>query len=160
MIDHMGVQAADVEASLAFYVRAFGPIELREAMRFPAGPSFVVGLAGPEGAPDFWLSPAQGTETRELHVAFRASGRDAVDAVHAPRSRRGPRCCTPPASGPSTTRVTTRGLPARSRRPRRGGRVPRRLGRGLFRGHALRGARPSPQARARPARAGDYPGAP
>ncbi len=82
MIDHMGVQVADVEASLTFYLSAFGPIGMREAMRFPAGPSFVVGLAGPEGAPEFWLSPAQGTETRELHVAFRAPGRDAVDAVH------------------------------------------------------------------------------
>jgi catechol 2,3-dioxygenase-like lactoylglutathione lyase family enzyme len=55
---------------------------MREAVRFPAGESFVVGLAGPEGAPDFWLSPAQGTEARELHVAFRAAGRDAVEAVH------------------------------------------------------------------------------
>jgi catechol 2,3-dioxygenase-like lactoylglutathione lyase family enzyme len=82
MIDHMGVQVADVEVSLAFYLRAFEPIGMREAMRFPAGPSFVVGLAGPEGVPQFWLSPAQGTESRELHVAFRAAGRDAVDAVH------------------------------------------------------------------------------
>jgi catechol 2,3-dioxygenase-like lactoylglutathione lyase family enzyme len=82
MIDHMGVQVADVEASLAFYLRAFAPIGMREVVRFPAGESFVVGLAGPEGAPDFWLSPAQGTETRELHVAFRAGGRDAVQAVH------------------------------------------------------------------------------
>jgi catechol 2,3-dioxygenase-like lactoylglutathione lyase family enzyme len=51
-------------------------------MRFPAGDSFVVGLAGPNGIPDFWLSPAGGTETRELHVAFRAADRESVDAVH------------------------------------------------------------------------------
>ncbi len=37
MIDHMGVQVADVEASLAFYLRAFAPIGMREAMRFPVG---------------------------------------------------------------------------------------------------------------------------
>jgi catechol 2,3-dioxygenase-like lactoylglutathione lyase family enzyme len=82
MIDHLGVQAADVEASLAFYLRAFAPIGIREALRFPVGDSFVVGLAGPQGPPDFWLSPAQGTEARELHVAFRAPGRPEVDAVH------------------------------------------------------------------------------
>src|SRR6266851_1503766 len=82
MMDHMGVQVADVEASLAFYLRAFAPIGMREAMRFPVGESFVVGLAGPEGPPDYWLSPAAGPETRELHVAFRAPGRPEVDAVN------------------------------------------------------------------------------
>src|SRR4051812_26739267 len=82
MIDHIGVQVADVEAALSFYLRVFGPIGLHEAMRFPVGASFVVGLSGPGGIPDFWLSPAERPEARELHVAFRADGRDAVDAVH------------------------------------------------------------------------------
>jgi catechol 2,3-dioxygenase-like lactoylglutathione lyase family enzyme len=82
MIDHMGVQVADVEASLAFYLRAFGPIGMREVLRFPHPAGFVVGLAGPSGVPDFWLSPAAGAETRELHVAFTAADRAAVDAVH------------------------------------------------------------------------------
>lgn len=94
MIDHLGVQAADVEASLAFYLRAFGPIGMREAVRFPVGESFVVGMSGPDGVPGFWLSPAAGAEARELHVAFRAPGRDAVheaavaagaEVLHAPR---------------------------------------------------------------------------
>jgi catechol 2,3-dioxygenase-like lactoylglutathione lyase family enzyme len=82
MIDHIGVQAADVEAALSFYLRVFGPIGLQEAMRFPVGDSFVVGLAGPSGIADFWLSPAQRPEARELHVAFRADGRAGVHAVH------------------------------------------------------------------------------
>jgi len=82
MLDHMGVQVADVEASLAFYLRTFAPIGMREVMRFPHGGAFVVGLSGPDGFPDFWLSPAAGPETRELHVAFRATDRHAVDAVH------------------------------------------------------------------------------
>jgi catechol 2,3-dioxygenase-like lactoylglutathione lyase family enzyme len=82
MIDHIGVQVADVESSLAFYLRVFGPIGIREAMRFPTDGSFVVGLAGPDGPPDFWLSPAGGAETRELHLALRAPDRSAVDAVH------------------------------------------------------------------------------
>jgi catechol 2,3-dioxygenase-like lactoylglutathione lyase family enzyme len=41
-----------------------------------------VGLAGADGAPDFWLSPAGRNEARELHIAFSAPDRDAVDAVH------------------------------------------------------------------------------
>ena len=82
MIDHLGIQVADVEASLAFYLRAFEPIGMREFVRFPVGDSFVVGLAGPDGMPDFWLSAAPDGETRELHVAFQAPDRSAVDAVH------------------------------------------------------------------------------
>jgi catechol 2,3-dioxygenase-like lactoylglutathione lyase family enzyme len=82
MFDHVGLQAQDVEASLEFYLRTFAPIGLREAMRFPAGDSIVVGLSGADGIPTFWLSPPTGNETRELHIAFRAPDRAAVDAVH------------------------------------------------------------------------------
>ena len=82
MIDHLGVQVADVSASLGFYLTVFEPIGLREAMRFPAGDSFVVGLSGRDGVPGFWLSPAQRDEARELHVAFAAASRAEVDAVH------------------------------------------------------------------------------
>lgn len=82
MLDHVGVQVADVAASVAFYTRVFGPLGIRESVRFPAGDSFVVGFAGPDGGPAFWLSAAAGPEARELHVAFRAPDRAAVDAVH------------------------------------------------------------------------------
>jgi catechol 2,3-dioxygenase-like lactoylglutathione lyase family enzyme len=82
MLDHIGIQVQDVDKSLAFYLSTFAPIGMCEAMRFPVGQSFVVGLAGPAGPPDFWLVPPGGPETRELHVAFRAPDRNAVDAVH------------------------------------------------------------------------------
>jgi len=82
MLDHIGVQVADVESSLAFYLRTFAAIGMREVMRFPQQDTFVVGLSGPDGIPNFWLSPAGGAEARELHVAFRAADRDSVDAVH------------------------------------------------------------------------------
>src|SRR5215470_6270361 len=89
MIDHIGVQVADVEASLAFYLGVFAPIGMREAMRFPHGDSIVVGLCGPDGWPTFWLNRGTSAETRELHLAFRAPDRAAVDAVaevlHTPR---------------------------------------------------------------------------
>ncbi len=82
MLDHVGIQVADVAGSLAFYLRTFAAIGLREVMRFPAGGQFVVGLSGADGNPDFWLGPAGGHEARELHVAFQAPDREAVDAVH------------------------------------------------------------------------------
>jgi catechol 2,3-dioxygenase-like lactoylglutathione lyase family enzyme len=82
VLDHVGVQVGDVEASLAFYLRCFAPLGLREFLRRPVGDSFVVGLVGPDGRPQFWLSPAAGAETRELHLAFSAPDRAAVDAVY------------------------------------------------------------------------------
>ena len=82
MLDHIGLQARDVEASLAFYLRTIAAIGMREAIRYPAGTSIAVGLSGPDGVADFWLSPPTGNETRELHIAFRAPDRAAVDAVH------------------------------------------------------------------------------
>jgi catechol 2,3-dioxygenase-like lactoylglutathione lyase family enzyme len=82
MIDHIGIQVADVETSLAFYLRTFEPLGMREVMRFPHGGAFVVGLSGTDGVPNFWLSQATGSEARELHLAFRAADRHAVDAIH------------------------------------------------------------------------------
>jgi catechol 2,3-dioxygenase-like lactoylglutathione lyase family enzyme len=82
VLDHLGIQVADVEASLDFYQRVFAPLGLHEMMRFPSGEGVVVGLAGPDGVPNFWLSPAHRSEARELHVAFTAPDRAAVDAVH------------------------------------------------------------------------------
>lgn len=82
MLDHIGLQVADVEASTAFYLRVFAPIGMNEVMRFPHGETVVVGLGGPDGNPDFWLGPPTGDEARELHVAFSAPDRAAVDAVH------------------------------------------------------------------------------
>jgi catechol 2,3-dioxygenase-like lactoylglutathione lyase family enzyme len=82
MIDHLGIQVADVDASLAWYLRALGPVGLREAMRFPVEGGFVIGLSGRDGVPGFWLSPARREQDRELHVAFAAASRAEVDAVH------------------------------------------------------------------------------
>ena len=49
MIDHLGLQCADVEAAAAFYLRVFAPCGIREAMRIdtPDGP--VVGMCGTDG---------------------------------------------------------------------------------------------------------------
>ena len=82
MLDHVGVQVADVEASVAFYLRTFAAIGMREVMRIPVDGTVIVGLSDDTGVPDLWLVPAGADETRELHVAFRALNRPAIDAVH------------------------------------------------------------------------------
>jgi hypothetical protein len=70
---HIGLQVTDVEAALAFYLRTFASIGMRNVMRFPHGDAFVVGLSGPDSIPNFWLAPATNPETWELHVAFSAA---------------------------------------------------------------------------------------
>ncbi len=82
MFDHVGIQAADVDAAVAFYLKVFGPLGFVEAQRYPVGDSFTVGIAGRRGFPGFWLGPTQDAETREVHIAFGAASRDEVDAVH------------------------------------------------------------------------------
>ncbi|WP_255620944.1 VOC family protein [Pseudonocardia sp. DSM 110487] len=82
MLDHIAVQVSDVAAAAAFYQRVFGPLGVREAMRFPRDGNLVVGFCGPDGAPRFWLGPAAPGPERELHVAFAAPTREAVDEVH------------------------------------------------------------------------------
>jgi catechol 2,3-dioxygenase-like lactoylglutathione lyase family enzyme len=82
MFDHLGIQAADVEAALAFYQGVFAPLGIHEVVRYPAGDSFFIGLASDDGPPKFWLGPPTGAETRELHIAFTAEDRASVEAVH------------------------------------------------------------------------------
>jgi catechol 2,3-dioxygenase-like lactoylglutathione lyase family enzyme len=82
VLDHIGVQVSDVAAAAAFYLRVFAPLGIREAMRFPTERGLVVGFCGLDGAPHFWLSPSAGGPGRELHVAFAAPSREAVDDVH------------------------------------------------------------------------------
>ncbi len=83
MFDHVGVQSKDVEAAVAFYLTVLGPLGMHEAMRYPTPDGPVVGLAGSDGFPHFWLSPAPDGSRHEAHLAFTAGDRATVDAVHA-----------------------------------------------------------------------------
>lgn len=82
MLDHLAIQVADVDAAAAFYLRVFAPLGIREAMRVDRDGSVVVGLSGPDGFPHFWLGPGTGPIGREVHIAFTAPDRAAVDDVH------------------------------------------------------------------------------
>lgn len=80
MIDHLGIQVADMAASKEFYSGLLAPLGIRLVMDYDVA----AGYAGPEDKPDFWLGqlPAdRGPE--EVHFAFVAPDRSAVDAVFA-----------------------------------------------------------------------------
>lgn len=83
MIDHTGVVVSDFDKSKAFYRNALGAIGYSLIMEFPAsvtGHTDVAGFGEPP-KPDFWISG--GTPNRPaLHIAFRVSSREMVDAFY------------------------------------------------------------------------------
>jgi len=80
MFDHLSVQCDDLEASRRFYERLLGPLGITVSLDF----GDVLGLAGPDGVPKFWLGKTTtGGTQREIHVAFAAPDRATVDIVHA-----------------------------------------------------------------------------
>lgn len=83
MLDHISIQATDVDAAAAFYLDVFGPLGFREAMRHEDGDTTVVGIAGPDGFPRFWLGAQVDAGSRPIHLAFTAASKEAVDEVHA-----------------------------------------------------------------------------
>jgi len=75
MIDHIGIQVTDLEASVAFYTKALSPLGYVLVMRFEQYAGF-----GVAGKPDFWIGT--GKPTDRLHIAFRAKGRSDVRAFY------------------------------------------------------------------------------
>ena len=76
MIDHFGINVADMEASAEFYDAVLGVLGYTRQMDFGQAIGY-----GTEGKPDFWISSAaSGTSNREAHIAFVAASREDVDA--------------------------------------------------------------------------------
>ena len=75
MLDHLGIQCADVAAAAAFYDAVFVPLGFRRVMDFGE----YIGY-GADQKPDFWLGPNTGSGFRESHFAFEAPDRAAVRA--------------------------------------------------------------------------------
>lgn len=77
MLDHVGIQCADTDASAAFYDRVLAPLGAVRIKEF--GP--VIGYGVPPH-PDFWISPLVPADAgfRENHLAFVADTRTAVGA--------------------------------------------------------------------------------
>lgn len=78
MFDHVTLQVADVAASRVFYELLLSPLGIRP--EYTDGDA--VGFIGTE-AGSFWICPAQGVETRELHLAFSTPDRHIVRAFFA-----------------------------------------------------------------------------
>lgn len=79
MIDHVGMQCRDIEASTRFYDAVLAPLGVRRLMEFPTPAGPVIGYGGE--FPDFWISPHDsGDGFSESHLAFRASSPEAVVA--------------------------------------------------------------------------------
>lgn len=77
MFDHISIQTQDPAAAAAFYDVVLAPLGAGRVLDF--GEVIGYGSTGPA----FWLGPA-GTagEAREVHIAFAAADRAAVDAFH------------------------------------------------------------------------------
>ena len=80
MIDHFGINCADLPASAAFYDKVLGVLGFSRIMDFGVALGY-----GPPGKPDFWIGtqPDGGPSSapnREVHIAFVAESADAVRA--------------------------------------------------------------------------------
>ena len=76
MLDHLGIQCADMDASKAFYDAVLAPLGVSRQMDF----GVAVGYGTPQ-KPDFWIGVFDSGEGfRESHIAFAATDRAAVRA--------------------------------------------------------------------------------
>ena len=75
MLDHVGFQCTDLEASAVFYDAVLAPLGARRLM------DFKVALGYGTDHADFWIGELnEGDGFRESHIAFAAADRAAVDA--------------------------------------------------------------------------------
>ena len=85
MMDHVGIQCADLAASAAFYDRVLAPLGVRRLMDF----GVAIGYGAPPH-PDFWIGRFDSGEGfRESHLAFAAPDRAAVAAFVALAAEQG-----------------------------------------------------------------------
>ena len=81
MIDHYGINVADLAASTRFYDTVLAVLGFTRQMDFGEAVGY-----GTEGHPDFWVSSAAtGASNRESHLAFAAAQSLGAEVLHAPR---------------------------------------------------------------------------
>ncbi|WP_404926969.1 VOC family protein [Mesorhizobium sp. ORM16] len=84
MIDHLGIDVADFDASKAFYDKAMAPLGASLLHMVPleyTGGAKVGGYG--RDRPVFWLQEGKEGQKAHQHVAFTARSRAEVDAFHA-----------------------------------------------------------------------------
>lgn len=78
MIDHFGINCADLQDSKSFYQAVLATLGHQQLV------DYGVAVGYGTDAPRFWLSGAHPeVPQREMHVAFTATDKAAVDAFHA-----------------------------------------------------------------------------
>jgi catechol 2,3-dioxygenase-like lactoylglutathione lyase family enzyme len=76
MVDHVGIQCADMAAAGAFYDTVLATLGGGRIMDFGVAIGY-----GVDGKPDFWIGEQnEGAENRPIHLAFIAPDRAAVRA--------------------------------------------------------------------------------
>ncbi|MCE5232478.1 MAG: VOC family protein [Mizugakiibacter sp.] len=78
MYDHIGLKVKDLAASVHFYTAALAGLGFGLCTQGDGYAGF-----GPPGEPALWLYAAKAAKGSGMHVAFRASSREAVDRFHA-----------------------------------------------------------------------------
>ncbi|WP_066725779.1 VOC family protein [Sphingomonas pituitosa] len=84
MIDHIGINTADIDRARRFYAAALAPLGIGLEMEVtPEQTGGYHGLGfGHDGKPFFWVGSG-GAATGPMHIAFTAGSRAEVDAFHA-----------------------------------------------------------------------------
>jgi catechol 2,3-dioxygenase-like lactoylglutathione lyase family enzyme len=83
MLDHVGIPVSDYARSKAFYVQALAPLGYGLVMEVsPEQTGGHGGGFGPPGRPQFWIGSGKPVKG-QVHFAFMAEDRAAVDAFHA-----------------------------------------------------------------------------
>ena len=68
MIDHLGINCADLDAAKSFYDTVLAPLGYTRQLDFDVAVGY-----GRDGKPDFWISSFDGMgPNREMHLAFTA----------------------------------------------------------------------------------------
>ena len=79
MIDHFGINCADLEAAKSFYDQTLGTLGYTRQLDFDVAVGY-----GRDGEPAFWISRFDDMgPNREVHIAFQAPDADHVRAFHA-----------------------------------------------------------------------------
>ena len=122
MIDHLGINCADLDAAKRFYDTVLGTLGYKRLM------DFEVAIGYGKDKPDFWLSAYEDMPAnREVHIAFEAADPDAVQAFHEAAVSLGAESLHAPRLWPGIPRALLRRVRPRPRRQQRRSRLPPRL---------------------------------
>lgn len=94
MLDHIGLRTTRPQTLIAFYAAALAPLGYKTLMTFDG----VAGL-GEADHPDLWVGE-HADAGPHMHLAFRTTGRDAVDGFYAAAMANGATDNGPPGVRP------------------------------------------------------------